>query len=429
MSSARRGGRQGWRIRKLQHERFQNHSNNNLKEHFMKKVHVVISSALLLFCSAWLSAQTFTLLHSFDGTDGAQPHAGLIQGTDGNLYGTTGFGGSANVGTVFNIPLGGGTLKTLATFHGTNGSQPFAGLVQATDGNLYGTTGYGGADNVGTVFKIPLGGGTLKTLATFHGTNGSYPAAGLVQANDGNLYGTASGGGSDSAGTVFKIPLGGGALKTLATFHGTNGSGPAAGLIQATDGNLYGTTETGGSDDQGTVFKIALGGTLKTLATFHGTNGIYPAAGLVQADGNLYGTASMGGSDSAGTVFKIPLGGGTLKTLATFNATNGYDPLAGLIQATDGNLYGTTFSGGVNGYGTVFTIPPAGGTLTTLYSFCSQSGCTDGGNPTAGLIQATDGKLYGTTYNGGVNGGGTVFSLSLGNAQEQRDLSVDEVTP
>ena len=339
-------------------------------------------TAMTLFAaltiSARLSAQTFTLVHSFDGTDGAQPHAGLIQATDGNLYGTTGFGGSANVGTVF---------------------------------------------------KIPLGGGTLKTLATFHGTNGSYPAAGLVQATDGNLYGTASGGGSDNAGTVFKIPLGGGRLKTLATFHGTNGSYPYAGLIQGTDKNLYGTTETGGSDDEGTVFKIPLGGRLKTLATFHGTNGTYPAAGLVQADGNLYGTASIGGSDSAGTVFTIPLGGGTLTTLATFNATNGYEPLAGLIQATDGNLYGTTYSGGVNGYGTVFKIPPAGGTLTTLYSFCSQSGCTDGGNPTAGLIQATDGNLYGTTYNGGVNGDGTVFSLSLGNAQEQRGLSAVEVTP
>ncbi len=165
------------------------------------------------------------------------------------------------------------------------------------------------------------------------------------------------------------------------------------------------------------------------LHSFDGTDGAQSHAGLIQGtDGNLYGTTAYGGSDNDGTVFKIPLGGGSLTRLATFHGTNGMLPLAGLVQE-DGNLYGTTYFGGVNGDGTVFKIFPTGGTLTTVYSFCSQSGCSDGGGPAAGLIQATDGKLCGTTYNGGVNGDGTVFSLSLGNAQEQRDLSVDEVTP
>jgi uncharacterized repeat protein (TIGR03803 family) len=415
--------------------------------------------ALFLLCAATaiaLPGQTFTTLHSFEGSDGDMPLAGLIQATDGNLYGTTENGGANGEGTVFKITRS-GTLTTLYSFcspqiHCTDGLFPVAGLVQATDGNLYGTTqGPVGTSPYGTVFKITLT-GTLTTLHYFCSqtdcTDGVYPAAPLIQATDGNLYGTTAGGGANATGcegfgcgTVFKITPGG-TLTTLYSFCSqsacTDGGVPYAGLVQATNGNFYGTTGSGGAHAGGTVFKITSSGTLTTLYTFCSqtdcTDGASPQAGLVQAtDGNLYGTTAGGGANATacgiydcGTVFKITPGG-ALTTLYSFCSqsacSDGDNPVAALIQATDGIFYGTTSEGGANscflvqtdvGCGTVFKITP-GGTLTTLYSFCSQGGssCTDGANPYAGLVQDTNGNLYGTTDHGGANGAGTVFSLPL----------------
>src|ERR1022692_651545 len=210
-------------------------------------------------------------------------------------------------------------------------------------------------------------------------------------------------------------------IATLTTIHRfcsqsgcPDGAGPYAGLVQAANGGLYGTTLVGGTNSAGTIFKITPGGTLTTLYSFcpqtNCTDGATPGAGLVQAaNGDLYGTTYFGGTNG-GTVFKITPGG-TLTTLYNFcsqtNCTDGTGPLAGLVQAANGDLYGTTYFGGTNG-GTVFKITP-GGTLTTLYSFCSQGvypGCTDGLNPDAGLVQAANGDFYGTTSSGGANGGG-----------------------
>ena len=212
-------------------------------------------------------AQTFTTLHIFDGTDGEYPAAGLVQGTDGNFYGTTGYGGATTCtygcGTIFKITPA-GTLTTLHSFDYTDGEYPLGGgLVQATDGNFYGTTSEG-ANGYGTVFKItPTG--TLTTLHSFHVTDGAYPEA-LVQATDGNFYGTTSFGGTagnctpGGCGTVFKITPGG----TLTTLHNfanttTEGAVPGAGLVQATDGNFYGTTADGGAYADGTVFSLSVG--------------------------------------------------------------------------------------------------------------------------------------------------------------------------
>jgi uncharacterized repeat protein (TIGR03803 family) len=370
-----------------------------------------------------LPAQTFTTLHSF-GTDGSLAVGGLVQATDGNFYGTTILGGqfcsAYGCGTVFKITPS-GTLTTLHSFDYTDGYESDAGLVQGTDGKFYGTTEYGGVYSGGTVFKITAS-GTLTTLHNFCSQtacpDGLAPLAGLVQATDGNLYGTTSGGGANGNwGTVFKITPGG-TLTTLHSFDGTDGYGLKAGLIQATDGNFYGTTEGGGANGYGTVFKITAGGTLTTLHSFDGTDGTAPFAGLVQAtDGNFYGTTEEGGANRYGTVFKITPSG-TLTTLHSFDETDGAYPLAGLVQGTDGNFYGTTEEGGANGDGTVFKITPSG-TLTTLHSF----DLTDGGDPVAGLVQDTNGTFYGTTEEGGAssacnsegfNGCGTVFSLSVG---------------
>jgi uncharacterized repeat protein (TIGR03803 family) len=391
-------------------------------------------------------AQTLTTLYSFCPSgypcpDGEKPYAGLVQGTDGNFYGTTSAGGvpEPNNGTVFKITPS-GTLTTLYKFCSLgdpcpDGAVLFAGLVQATDGNFYGTT-VGGGTNVldGTIFRITPS-GTLTTLYSFCHlgppcADGDQPVAGLVQATDGNFYGTTSvGGGSGcgggGCGTVFKITPSG-TLTTLHSFDGADGVYPA-GLVQATDGNFYGTTTEGGASNPcvgsytcGTVFKITPSGAFTLLHSFNGADGFWPSgfssAALVEAtDGNLYGTTFQGGANDYGTVFKITAGG-TLTTLYNFcsqpNCSDGVDPIAGLVQATDGNFYGTASEGGGNGpYGTLFKIAPSG-TLTTLYHFCSQPNCADGSDPIAGLVQATDGNFYGTTYGGGDNGYGTVFSLS-----------------
>ncbi len=364
-----------------------------------------------------VSAQTFTTLFSFNDTAGYQPLGGLVQATNGDLYGTTSVGGSGanGFGAVYKITPS-GTLTQLYTFclqsSCLDGSEPFTEvLIQATDGSLYGTTSGAGAGNGGTIFKITPG-GTLTTLHSFDFTDGGFPYAGVIQGTDGNFYGTTEGGGANSGGTVFKMTPGG-ALTTLYNFcaqsNCVDGEGPQAGLVQASNGNFYGTTTNGGARQFGTVFEITPSRTLTTLYSFaDGLDGGNPHAGLVQGrDGNLYGTTSLGN----GTVFKITLNG-TLTPLHTFTGTDGLQPQAGLVQATNGNFYGTTEVGGANGDGVVFEITP-GGTLTALYSFCAQSSCTDGALPFGALVQDTNGILYGTTWRGGANDFGSVFSLSV----------------
>jgi uncharacterized repeat protein (TIGR03803 family) len=404
--------------------------------------------AVSVLCAATaitLPAQTFTTLHSFDGTDGYLPAAGLVQATNGDFYSTTTSGGTNGIGTVFKITPS-GTLTTLYSFCNvdcTDGYFPAAGLVQATNGDFYGTTLNGGAssncaDGCGTIFKVTPS-GTLTTLYRFDGTDGYFPAAGLVQATNGDFYGiTTYGGANDNCeyggvtvgcGTVFKITPSG-TLTTLYSFCAqsgcTDGESPAAGLVQATNGDFYGTTGHGGAYGHGTVFKITPRGTLTTLYSFCTQSGCPDGAypnGLVHAtNGNFYGTTAGGGTSpflpGAGTVFKITPGG-TLTTLYNFCSQSGgvcpdgIDPLAALVQATDGDFYGTTYEGGANLSGTVFKITPSG-TLATLYSFCAQSGCTDGIGPLAALVQDTNGDFYGTTYYGGAAGDGTVFRLSVG---------------
>jgi uncharacterized repeat protein (TIGR03803 family) len=373
-----------------------------------------------------MSAQTFTTLYSFDLTDGAEPGATLVQATNGNLYGTTFSGVDGCGGTVFEITAG-GVLTTLHCFDGTDGGEPKAGLVQGTNGNLYGTTSTSGANSGGTVFKITPG-GSLTSLYSFcsqvnsqgYCADGNHPDAGLVQATNGYIYGTTADGGVSGNGTVFKITPGG-TLTTLYNFCPTStcidGDTPTSGLVQATNGDLYGTTSGGGASGYGTVFKITPSGTLTTPHSFDGTDGAYPYAGLVEAtNGDFYGTTYSGGANNFGTIFKITPGG-TLTTLYSFcsqsGCTDGIQPYAGLVEATNGDLYGTTYSGGANNFGTIFKITPSG-TLTTLYDFCSQSECADGGRTYAGLIQNTNGNFYGVTSVRGVGGFGTVFSLSVG---------------
>jgi uncharacterized repeat protein (TIGR03803 family) len=316
-----------------------------------------------------------------------------------------------------------GSYTSLYSFVGfpTDGGNPFAGLVQGTDANFYGTTEYGGTHNSGTVFRISPS-GSYTSLYSFVGfpTDGGNPFAGLVQGSDGNFYGTTPAGGTFQVGTVFRFGPSG-SYSNLYSFKGypNDGDEPKGGLVQGSDGNFYGTTEYGGTNypSSGTVFRISPGGSYKLLYSFLGypTDGANPTAGLVQgSDGNFYGTASYGGASGAvgGTVFRISPNGNytNLYTLGVHYNDGDY-PEAGLVQGSDGNFYGTTFAGGSNlcSCGTVFRISSSG-SLAYLYSFATS---TDGGEPGAGLIQGNDGNFYGTTESGGTSGAGTVFRFSV----------------
>ena len=319
----------------------------------------------------------------------------------------------------------GTAFTTLHSFTGADGDKSFAALLQAKSGILYGTTYFGGAHNNGEVFQVTTA-GNLTTLHSFCTTtgcgDGEYSYAVPVQGADGNFYGTTYLGGSNGDGTVFKMsPTG--ALRTLHNFAGSDGSQPLAGLAAGSDGNFYGTTNLGGSHNSGSVFKISSTGQFTLLHSFCSrtacADGQNPYAGLIQAtDGNLYGTTLSGGSHGDGTVFRISHSG-AFTTLYSFCAhtgcTDGEFPQTGLLQASDGNLYGTTILGGAYGSGTIFELTLSG-TLTTLYNVCPQSGCPDGNYLYASLIQASNGNLYGIMQVGGAHGSGTIFKITLSGA-------------
>jgi uncharacterized repeat protein (TIGR03803 family) len=425
--------------------------------------------AVFVVCAATAittRAQVFSTLAWFDGADGAGPPAALIQGPDGNFYGSTYHGQLGNCydtdivgcGTIFRVTPD-GRITTLHSFCAdqdcNDGALPDSNLLLTIDGDLYGTTSAGGvgdctsgnyAPGCGTIFKLSHEGvfTTLYRFCTQTGCpDGEYPYAGLIQATDGNLYGTTAGGGAGTCagafsppgcGTIFRITPGG-AFTTLYRFcmqaGCPDGAVPLAGLLEASDGYLYGTARDGGENGAGgTIFKISLSGELTTVYSFSNGGPIAPAAGLMQAaDGELYGTTSYGGPDNAGTVFKVTLNG-ILQVLANFNDRDGAFPFATLIQATDGNFYGATGGGGngfgnhdcLEGCGAVFEIASKG-KLTDLHLFCSEKNCTDGAAPGGGQLQATSGLLYGTSQNGGrsanrtcglLYGCGTVYTLDMG---------------
>jgi uncharacterized repeat protein (TIGR03803 family) len=276
----------------------------------MKNLRILVAIVVLVLIgrSGRASASTLTTLHGFTGgTDGAQPLAGLVEGSDSNFYGTTSGGGTFAAGTVFRVsPTG--ALITLHSFaNGTDGANPKAGLIEGSDSNFYGTTFSGGMSGSGTVFKISSAGKLTPLWSFTGGVDGGQPSAGLVEGSDGNFYGTTFSGGMSGSGTVFKISSAG-TLTTLHSFgYGTDGANPKAGLIEGGNGEFYGTTAGGGASGTGTVFKISSAGTLTTLWNFTGgVDGANPQAGLIEGSvSNFYGTTAGGGSGNAGTVFTL----------------------------------------------------------------------------------------------------------------------------
>jgi len=352
------------------------------------------------------------ILHSFrGGADGAQPTGGLIADAQSNLYGTTFLSGAYDQGIVFKITKG--RNRVLHSFGAAgDGAAPTCRLLMDEAGNLYGTTNGGGTSFLGTVFKLAPD----KTESVLHsftgGSDGAGPVSDLIADASGNLYGTTQYGGTGNCtggcGTVFKVTADG-QETVLYSFKGVaDGASPInrGGLVADAQGNLYGTTFLGGASRAGTVFKVAPDGTKTTLYTFLGvSDGKQPAGGLTMDEaGNLYGTTQYG----FGTIFKLTPDG-TKTTLYSFmNGTDGSAPFTNLILDAEGNLYGTTYTGGSNVLGSVYKLAPDG-TFTTLYSFV---GGNDGFFPGAGLFMDARGNLYGTTVGGGgADAAGTVFEV------------------
>ena len=371
-------------------------------------------------------------LASFTGGgagNGTKPVGGLVADTSGDLFGTTRGGGADSDGTVFEIAKSGGvfasTPTTLVTFNGSgNGAFPQASLIDAA-GNLLGTTDGGGTDSDGTVFEYP---GAPQTLGTFNvAANGANPQGSLVADPNGDLFGTTENGGAGDNGSVFEIAhsnSGYAAPITLVSFTaGNDGAQPKGGLITDAAGDLFGLTSIAGAGGFGTAFEIVntatgYATTAIPLVTFDYSDGANPLGGLIaDANGDLFGTTSSGGTDGDGTVFEIVYNGTSYATTATtlvnFNGTgDGAAPADTLVIDTDGNLYGTTQNGGADGDGTVFEIAnTATGYATTPITLATFNGTGNGANPYAGLIADPAGDLFGTTQNGGTDGDGTVFEV------------------
>ena len=302
---------------------------------------------------------TVTFLVSFSGANGSYPFGSLTLGSDGNLYGTTAGGGAfGGDGTIFRLTTG-GAFSTMASFNGITGNGPTGSLVQGQDGNFYGTTIGGGSLGYGNVFRMTPA-GVLTNLVSFNLVNGGNPYSGLIQGADGNLYGKTTTNSLGGEGTVFRVTTNG-ALTTLASFAAGAGFG-YGGLAQDADGNLYGTTSDGGSSGYGVVFKMTPDGGLTNLVSFNGSNGGGPYGGLTLGlDGNLYGTTEYAGASGYGTVFTITPAG-ALTTMGAFTSAFGY-PLAAPVQGADGNLYGATAFSGTGGYGEAYVLAIANQSL------------------------------------------------------------------
>ncbi|HWY54631.1 MAG TPA: choice-of-anchor tandem repeat GloVer-containing protein [Terriglobales bacterium] len=395
-------------------------------------------AALVLALTAMPVAhtQTYTVLYNFSpGTKSGDPSSpqssGIIaQGHDGNLYSTTPDGGTlcSFCGVVFKITPS-GALTHVFDFNYPNGAgyTPYSGLTLGTDGNFYGTTAAGGNFNGGTVFKISASGNLAKLYdfgtCKYPCKEGVYPKAPPVEGRDGNFYGTTPHtiDGTDN-GVIYKVTPAG-KFATIYPFDGTSGGNPNDPLILGTDGNFYGTTAKGGKTIQpacwadsptcGTVFKITPGGRVTFLYKFDQTHGAGPLGPLVQgSDGNFYGTTSAGGdANGDGVIFKItPLGKLTVLH-ALDGSVDGKQPSAGLVQVTDGKgntvaFYGATTAGGSKGFGTLYKVSLSGA-FTRIYDFDNATGAT----PEVTLFQSTSGMLYGETFKGGSGGAGTFYSL------------------
>jgi uncharacterized repeat protein (TIGR03803 family) len=365
-------------------------------------------------------AQTFSVVHSFTGgSDGGYPVTGFMMSATGALYGTATAGGTYGYGVVFKV-TGKGKETVLHSFAGgADGATPDGGVIMNASGALFGTTTAGGASGSGTVFRVE---GTKETvLYSFAGgTDGANPQAGLTMDAAGNLYGTTSQGGPAGNGTVFELVApkkknGQWTETVLYSFGtGTDGATPIGGVHLDAAGNLYGTTSLGGANGYGTIFEVTPGGTESILHSFQNADdGAYPYAGLISdAAGDLYGAATDGGAGGGGTIFELTPSNGsfTFNVLYSVPGWGISGNFRDLMLDASGNIFGATHCDGNDSAGTVFELSPSGGSwnYTLLYTF---TGGDDGLYSISNLVMK-NGKLYGTTIDGGANGAGVIYKLS-----------------
>jgi len=365
--------------------------------------------------------QILRYFYGTDGGDGRQPYAGLVEGSDGRLYGTTWEGGTYTLGTVYGVNKDGSGYQILHHFSnsGGDGQKPWAGLSEGTGGVLFGTTYYGGVTNCGTVFRVNHDGSGYAILHSFgSGTDGTYPRGQLIEGPDAFLYGTACLGGSNNLGIVFQLDHNGGSYAVLHTFSPRPELNyPLAGLCLASNGLFYGSTAYGGSSNSGGIFQMNPDGSgYLTLVSI--TNGVTerlsgggPEGRLREcADGRLYGTTYRGGTTNLGTVFRVEKDGTGFQVLHSFGVTpdDGQLPDGDLVEGADGALYSTTAFGGTNNTGVAFMLNKDGSSYTVLKTF---GGGTDPLGPRGGLVRGNDNLFYGASAGGGDHGNGAVFKL------------------
>ena len=366
-------------------------------------------------------ARATNVMYSFQcGADGSHPYGGLVQdASSGNLFGTTYYGGASGKGTVFELTPAGVESVLYSFTGGADGGYPPTGLLRDSAGNLFGTALGGGTGGQGVVFKVTAADVESVLYNFTGGADGGYPESSLVEDSAGNLYGTTFNGGASGLGTVFMLTPAG-VETVLHSFTGgtADGANPATGLARDTTGNLYGTTLNGGAFGDGVVFKVTTGGVATILHSFTGApgDGSGPAAGvIVDSAGNVFGTTNAGGGLGNGVVFKITPAGVESLLLSFDGHLAGRDPSAGLVEDSLGNIYGTTTFGGnvmcqFSLCGLIFEVSQSG-KETVLHNFAGAP--SDGANPYkgSGLIRDTAGNLYGTTFKGGVSNCGTVYKV------------------
>jgi uncharacterized repeat protein (TIGR03803 family) len=377
------------------------------------------SHALIFICVAILtssamgSAQLKTL-----ATFGAAPNSNfadpitdaLVVDPSGNIYGACTYGPvyESGAGQIFELPQGSNTLVPIAEFNGPDGYEP-QGMVMDNSGNLWGETKFGGpgwnpasipGNTDGTIFEIASGSSTITTVAAFTAASIVQPEGGLVTDPAGNLYGITNSGGTHESGSVFRVGQGSNTITTLTSFANTaDGVQPIGGVALDSAGDIFGTAPVGGSNEDGTIYELSKGSSITIpLASFTQATGAIPKSSLVMdSKGNLFGTTSTGGANNDGTLFELPAGSSTIVPLVSFTSPEGS---AGILCDANGDLFGTTFDGGANHAGSVFEFSPATDTLSTVAAFQT------GGSVDPYLLTSdAGGDLYGVT-------GSTIFEVT-----------------
>lgn len=365
-----------------------------------------------------------------NGSKGSGPWADLIQAGDGKLYGTTNGGGSSGNGVIFSfdptaIPFVNGYTK-VKDFNGADGARPYGSFIQASNGKFYGMTLDGGTSNNGVIFSFdPATNAYSKAKDLGTNASGNYPAGSLVRGSDGRFYGMTTNGGSGGVGVLYSFDPANSTYAIMHNFDGSDGANPNGSLIKGANGKLYGMTTNGGGTNNGVIFSFdPVTAAYTKLKDFDGTNGANPYGSLLKAsDGNLYGMTNSGGSSGIGTIFSYEPVNNSFSKLKDFGGTDGSNPYGSLVQANNGKLYGMTFGGGNSGYGVFFSLDPATKEYMKLNDFEER---VNGANPYGSLIQASDGKLYGMTKGYAV--GSEVFSYDPANNAFSVVQSFDETS-